>query len=162
MIIRRVAISIIAILLFSTVCHSSALHPVPLQNFLAQKYQPITTVDGIPQNIKEALLKRMKHDPRIANPGEKFNKTDLINARYPMRRLVVAGKTDSSCFICYEHGGRGYHLELVIFNTEKEVPKLEFVGRFFAKISSLEQLVEAIRNDLIRDETVEAERYGYY
>ena len=134
----------------------------PLQRFLAGEYELTTKVDDLPSSIQTALFKRMKHDPRLGNPDDQFNATDVVNPKHPMRRLIVAGHSPTSWFICYEHGGRGYHRQLVIIATDTGTPKILFSGRFNATVSSYKELREAVQRNLVPDETAEAERYGYY
>lgn len=86
------------------------------------------------------LLARMKHDPRLANPGERFNSTDLIDARYPTRRLVLAGGDSRSWFVSYEHGGRGYHRHLVIFTQSDGRPRLTYARTFLSGAATLDEL----------------------
>jgi len=136
--------------------------PAALQSFLATDYTLIATVEGLPMPIQAALFGRMKHDPRLANPGARFNATDVVDPEYPMRRLIVAGHTPTSWFICYENGGRGYHRTLVIMASDAGTPRIVFAGRFTATVRSYTDMRAAIERNLIPDETVETERYGFY
>jgi hypothetical protein len=156
-----IAVSIVAAAPYPVESPAGSL-PLPLQQLLRVKYEPVSTVDGLPSSIQAALFGRMKHDPRLANPGTLFNATDVVNSKLPMRRLIVAGGSPNSWFICYEHGGRGYHRQLVIFATDTDTPKIIFAGRFTAEVKSYKELREVVQRNLIPDETADAERYSYY
>jgi hypothetical protein len=136
--------------------------PPPLQDFLARQYKVTTNVADLPSDVRTALFERMHFDPRLANPGEHFNSTDVINSKYPMRRLIVAGGSPTSWFICYEHGGYAYHRQLVIFTINAGKPRLEFSGRFFAAVHNYQELKDAVKNRSVPDETGQAEQFGYY
>src|SRR5262245_2543169 len=54
--------------------------PGARRNFaLTEQYALATTVQQIPPAVMADLSARMKHDPRLANPGERFNVTDVVD-----------------------------------------------------------------------------------
>jgi hypothetical protein len=109
----------------------------PEQAFLTAKYSLVTTVARIPPAVLTYLSARMKHDARLANPEERFNSTDIIDTRYPMRRLVLAGVESRSWFVSYEHGGRGYHRHLVVFTRSGDRVKLAYARTSCLKLQRL-------------------------
>ncbi len=113
---------------------------------LTEKYVLATTVEQIPPAVVADLSARMKHDPRLANPGERFNRTDVVDPRYPMRRLVLAGLGARSWFVSYEHGGRGYHRHLVVYAQRDGRPTLAYAGTFVSDAATLEELRQLVRN----------------
>jgi|SoiMethySBSTD1v2_1073268.scaffolds.fasta_scaffold50519_2 hypothetical protein len=117
----------------------------PEQAFLTAKYSLVTTVARIPPAVLTYLSARMKHDARLANPGERFNSTDIIDTRYPMRRLVLAGVESRSWFVSYEHGGRGYHRHLVVFTRSGDRVKLAYARTFLSKAATLEELRQLVK-----------------
>lgn len=123
-------------------------------------YQPVSRVDDIPAGVRAALFGLMKHDPRLANPGERFNSTDVVDRRFPMRRLIVAAGLPTSWFVCYEHGGRGYVRHLVIFGVQGDKVELWFSGSVAANVTSLRDLRKAVRDGHVTDNTRDAN--GYY
>ena len=121
----------------------------PEQAFLTAKYSLVTTVERIPRAVLTCLFARAKpswkHDARLANPGERFNSTDIIDTRYPMRRLVLAGVESRSWFVSYEHGGRGYHRHLVVFTRSGDWVKLAYARTFLSKAATLEELRQLVK-----------------
>jgi hypothetical protein len=131
---------------------SEPLVPSGRGNFpLTEKYVLATTVEQIPPAVMADLSARMKHDPRLANPGERFNRTDVIDPRYPMRRLVLAGLGARSWFVSYEHGGRGYHRHLVVYAQRDGRPVLAYAGTFGSEAATLEELRQLVRSRQITE-----------
>ena len=118
---------------------------------LTEKYVLATTVEQIPPAVMADLSARMKHDPRLANPGERFNRTDVVDPRYPMRRLVLAGLGARSWFVSYEHGGRGYHRHLVVYAQRDGRPTVAYAGTFGSDAATLEELRQLVRNGQITE-----------
>lgn len=111
-----------------------------LIKFLSTDYQVVYKTEEIQSNILNALYEKFA-GKKIANPDEEFNPTDVIyDENIPQRRLVFAGSSSNSWFVCYEHGGYGYHCHLIIFSTEKEKVQIMFNGSHFYKPQNLKQL----------------------
>jgi len=77
----------------------------------------ISTVNDIPAPV---LLKfaEIAKDPnlKIANPGEKFQVTDVILEKgLPWRRLIFGGISKDFCMIHYERGGYTHSYYVVLF-----------------------------------------------
>src|SRR5439155_21612082 len=107
-----------------------------------------------------SLLCLMKDDQRLRNPDKRFNSTDVVNRRLPMRRLIVAGGLPTSSLVCYEPGGRGYVRHLLIFGVRDDRVELQFSGSVGAKVTSLRELRKAIREGHVSDNTRDAS--GHY
>jgi uncharacterized membrane protein len=124
------------------------------RNFpLTEQYALATKVQQIPPAVMADLSARMKHDPRLANPGERFNRTDVVDPRYPMRRLVLVGLGARSWFVSYEHGGRGYHRHLVVYAQRDGRPALAYAGTFASDAATLEELRRLVDNKQITEGT---------
>src|SRR5438046_2276818 len=81
----------------------------------------VRTVKQVPAPVLLALQARFTSDKRLADVGEPFDPTDVLTG-LPQRRLVLAGHTATEWFVAYEHGGRAHHLDLVVLNTQGNVP----------------------------------------
>jgi hypothetical protein len=79
----------------------------------------------------------------IANRGKPFNATDVAIHNWPMRRFVLAGSAPGVWFILYEHGGIGYHHNLVVFAKDKSW-QLVVAVTGFVKENNFESLKRAI------------------
>lgn len=53
---------------------------------------------------------------KIANKGQAFNATDVIDKGVPQRRVIDYVVDEHVAYLWYEHGGRGYHQHLVEFS----------------------------------------------
>jgi hypothetical protein len=51
----------------------------------------------------------------IADPGQPFNATDVVDTKLPMRRLVVAAISEKYCIVTYWKGGIALGLKTSIF-----------------------------------------------
>jgi hypothetical protein len=75
--------------------------------------------EGIPANVKLAFSK-IAREPSfaMANPGQKFQVTDVVHNRtLPWRRLVFAGVQDDKWFIHYERGGYAHSYYVAAFKA---------------------------------------------
>src|SRR5262245_57085064 len=116
---------------------------------LTEQYTLARTVQEIPRAVMADLSARMQHDPRLANPGDRFNRTDVVDPRYPMRRLVLAGLGARSWFVSSDDGGRGYHRHLVVYAQRDGRPMLAYAGTFVSEAATLEE-----RRRLVDDKQV--------
>jgi hypothetical protein len=87
-----------------------------IESFVSGNFAIINRMEDLPASVsvfyKEADGKRFT----IANPGERFEATDVIyDASVPRRRLIFAGVVGDKCFVHYEEGGRGLHSDLDLF-----------------------------------------------
>jgi hypothetical protein len=59
----------------------------------------------------------------IADRGDEcFNPTDVVDVTVayttcPMRRFLVAGRAQDAWIVALERGGRGYHVEVLLFSS---------------------------------------------
>lgn len=98
-------------------------------------------VDRLPDSLKSAFARLAKQPEfKMANPDEKFEATDYISdPELPTRRLIFAGVSKNRYFIHYEHGGRGYHHDVVVFDVNPD-GKVSFLGSGSGRAKDLAQL----------------------
>lgn len=78
------------------------------QNFLDGDFKIVTDVRGLPDLVVRAFTESGGSRLLIANPGERFEATDVIqDASVPRKRLIFAGVAEGRCFVHYAQGGRG-------------------------------------------------------
>jgi hypothetical protein len=133
-----------------------------ITKFLSTDYQVVYKTEEIPKNVQNILLKRFSEreliNPNLANPNEEFNATDFIeDPNIPRRRLVFAGLSPDSWFVCYEHGGRGKHCHLVIFSVKENRVQLNFNGTFFYKPADVTELKQWVYYGEVTDDTKNGE-----
>jgi hypothetical protein len=63
----------------------------------------------------------------VADRGQPFNATDVVDTRLPRRRFIVAGYDDETWLVAIEHGGRGYHVEVFLFIVQHPIPRQKWV-----------------------------------
>lgn len=87
-----------------------------VQHFLDGDFKPITDVRSLPRPVLLAFTEQSGSRLLIANPGKKFEATDVIyDASLPQKRLIFAGVSDNRSFVHYEQGGRAHSYVLAFF-----------------------------------------------
>jgi hypothetical protein len=89
------------------------------QRFLAGDYTILPRVADLPGGIQR--LYRVNGGTRIAmaDPGEKFEATDVItDPDVPGRRLILAGIGHDRAFVHYEEGGIAHYYVIELFRLE--------------------------------------------
>jgi mono/diheme cytochrome c family protein len=76
-------------------------------------------IDRLPENLKSAFVLIAKEQVfAMANPGEKFQVTDVISEPgLPRRRLIFAGISRDRYFIHYEKGGIAHSYHVAVFDV---------------------------------------------
>jgi len=83
---------------------------------LKDDFRIITDVSVLPTGVLKAFQEKGGSRSLLANPGAKFNPTDVIgDASVPHRRLILAGTSTNRCFVHYEQGGRGRSYVIEVF-----------------------------------------------
>jgi hypothetical protein len=91
--------------------------------FLNGDFKMVTDVRALPGPVLQKYTEQGGSRLLMANPGQKFQVTDVMNASMPPERLIFAGVAGDKCFVHYERGGRA-HMYVVEFF---EVTSLESV-----------------------------------
>lgn len=79
----------------------------------------VHTLTALPDEVNSLLGQGRTGMDGIADQGGKFNLTDVVDERLPMRRFVIAGINSSCALVAIERGGRGYSRELIVFGQDK-------------------------------------------
>jgi hypothetical protein len=79
-------------------------------------------VDHLPKRLKTAFSALSgQRDFKMANPGEKYQDTDVIvEPGLPFRRLLFAGISKDKYFIHYEMGGYAHSVHIAVFGVDSE------------------------------------------
>jgi hypothetical protein len=120
-------------------------------------FDTIARVEKLPAGVRKLLPIGM------ANPNEGFDATDVDHGR-ASRRLIVAGDSAKCDFVCYEHGGIGYHLHLVIFVDRIMGTKRVFEGRIQSEAvdaATIADIKTLIRSGKIPDDTKGCKKNPY-
>jgi hypothetical protein len=109
----------------------------------------------MPKSLKDAFTKVTRDDHfELADPGKKFQETDVITTSgLPRRRLVFAGSCDGRCLIHYERGGIGHSYMLLLFRTDSNgVLQFEWGASLFQRADSVEKLRSTISSGKFADD----------
>ena len=87
---------------------SDGISQLAAERFLEGDFTIITNVKALPTPVLKAFTEEAGSRLLIANPGEKFEATDVISdSSTPRMRLIFAGVGNDKSFVHYEQGGRG-------------------------------------------------------
>jgi hypothetical protein len=114
--------------------------------FLSTDYQIVYRIEDMRTDVQKALFKKIPRS-RIANPNEKFNDSDYVeDCNIPQRRLIFAGNSPESCFICYEQGGYVPQINLWIFSVKKNKVRLVFNALIDDSLENVQELKNIVRS----------------
>lgn len=96
-------------------CVVTAAAQPGVEAFQAAQFVQVNHVESLPADLRRGLEHTLRSST-MADPGKPFEAGDAIaDERLPRRRLIFAGVSEGLCFVYYEHGGRGLHQHLLIF-----------------------------------------------
>jgi hypothetical protein len=96
--------------------HPAQFSELEKQHFLDGNFKIVKDVRALPSSVLQTFTERDGLRLLIANPGQKFEVTDVIDdASVPRERLIFAGVAGDKCFIHYEKGGYAHSYILEIF-----------------------------------------------
>ena len=79
----------------------------------------VNSVEGLPPDVKKILGRQKTGIEGFADKWDKFNKTDVIDPRLPLRRFNTGGAGPTSALVAYEQGGREYSIHATAFALER-------------------------------------------
>lgn len=95
---------------------SVSISPVEVHQFLEGDFRVIKDMKALPEPVVKVFTETGGTRLTIANPGKKFNATDVIlDQSLPRKRLLFAGVSGEKCFMLYEQGGIGHFYVLALF-----------------------------------------------
>lgn len=129
--LTTLALLLSPILLFAAAPHRPAVAVL----FTSADFRRLDRFEQLPEPVRNHLLSHFGQGPSgsksvIANPNDPFNAGDAIDIRYPMRRLMFAGTSDTLSFVYYVHGGIALHYHVVIY--QRGVTEPVFSGTLIA------------------------------
>ena len=98
------------------------------ERFCQTAWEPVTSLQQIPARLRTFLPIRVGSDNRISDRGGPFNGTDVVDGR-PQRRFVLGGRSGDRWFVCFEQGGRGHHLVLMVYDTTPNETRVALIAR---------------------------------
>ncbi len=149
----RISLFVVALFLLSIALSAQQFHKrlsaAEKEHILDSPFTDVTKTEAISVNAKQAFAKITNESSfGLANPGQKYQVTDVVVERgLPRRRLVFAGVWGDEWFIHYELGGRGHGYCVLLFRVDP-ANRVQFVwggaGSHGAKnLSQLRKMVAA-------------------
>lgn len=93
---------------------------VERREFLNAGYRIVWKVTDLPAGIQKLYAVKGGSQSAIADPGAKFEATDVItDPELPRRRLIFAGIAQDRAFIHYEEGGIAHFYIVEFFRLEQ-------------------------------------------
>jgi hypothetical protein len=131
---------------------SSALSPALRSHITNERFGLVTSIRGLPLGVRDALQALFGSSTLdIANPGERFQVTDVIvDPPLPIRRLVAAGCSTDHCLVYYERGGIAHSWQAALFHWTPEATRFEFGGVAPRGLASVDDVRAAVLSGAVK------------
>ena len=113
----------------------------------------ISSVKDIPASVL-AKFAEIAKDPniKIANPGEKFQATDVIYEKgLPSRRLIWGGLSKEYCVVHYEQGGYAHSFRVILLRRSGNDATFLWGGAILDRIKNLLDFRNLLKEDVLDD-----------
>ena len=113
----------------------------------------VRRVDAVPAGVWTAFAAASAdHSSSMANPGEKWQATDVIMEKgLPWRRLIFAGVSDQYCLLHYERGGIAHSFHLMLFRRDGDEWRLVWRAAS-GHIEKLSDVAAALQSPAVQDD----------
>lgn len=116
--------------------------------FLNADYRIVRKVADLPAGIRKLYTPKGKSRVAIADPGEKFEATDVItDPELPTRRLIFAGVAQDRAFIHYEEGGVAHSYIVELFRLKSPDIATGLWSGYRGPAKSLEEMKKLVLGD---------------
>lgn len=125
-----------------------------VRHLLSGNCTTISLPREVPNQVENAFATITRDQPfALADPGARFNSTDVIEQGLPRRRLVLAGNCEDRWFIEYEHGGIGLSVAIMVLRVNEDRSVTFIWGRHLKeRAGNLDELRSALNNGAFWDE----------
>jgi hypothetical protein len=167
MVLSRI-VAVISVILLSA-CASEVLKesdpnvPIPpidasknahLRRFLSADFQLVHRTRQIDPAVLPLLRSKLRSDPRLAEPNEIFQGSDVMDPRnLPRRQFVLGGYVPGFWFIDYLQGGFAPCHHLILFSRMNTGWEIVFAGDLFLKQRTLAGIRSAVRSGRLLPQT---------
>ena len=110
--------------------------------------KPLTearSLEALPLQLNSLLGRDRGGLEGIAERNGKFNVTDVVDDKLPMRRFILAGLSASCAIVAVERGGRAHTYEVVAFEYTNAKWRIAQRRSINAAPRSLQELVAHVR-----------------
>ena len=102
-------------------------------------------IKDIPPFIKTILNRLTKDNFSIANPGEKWQATDVILEELPARQLIYLGIGDNITLLTYYTGGVGKSEHILIFKYQNKQITDFWCGNVLKNLKTKTEIINFLR-----------------
>lgn len=118
------------------------------REFLNADYRIVRKVADLPAGMQKLYTAKGGSRIAIADPGEKFEATDVItDPDLPRRRLIFAGVTQGRAFIYYEEGGIAHSYIVELFRLESPDIAVGLWSGYRGPAKNIEELKELVSEE---------------
>lgn len=127
-------------------CSAAAVEKTELPGFLfGQSYEAVTSVVAMPTDVRAALAAMLhQKELRMAEPGEPFNSSCLIEPNLPMARFSGAAINGHTAVVHFETGGFAPTNHIVVFDRGATETVLLWRGYTTERLLDAEALRHAL------------------
>jgi hypothetical protein len=154
------ALCAIAVASLSVVLSGRQAKPTVLSETLrahvkGERFDIVTSIRGFPLGVRSGLQALFgSPDLDIAEPGEKFQATDVMTVpRLPSRRLLAGGCSTDHCLVHYERGGFAHAWFVAVFHWAPDETRFEWGGIAPGRLATVEDIRKAILSGAIKPST---------
>jgi hypothetical protein len=118
------------------------------QHMLDGTFTIITDARQLPASVKDEFTPQGSSSMDMANPGEKFQITDVVvDKKLPWNRLIFAALSSDKCIIHYERGGRAHSYYAKVYGVApKQRATLLWTGALMQPACNLTELRSMVAN----------------
>ena len=102
-------------------------------------FHEVASLTGLPPAIRSQL----GAGSGIADRDECFNATDVVSSPCPTTRFLVAGRDQDVWLVALEQGGRGHHVEVLLFSSPSAAADHKWV-LFEKRPATLKEVVQEL------------------
>jgi hypothetical protein len=118
------------------------------RDFLNAHYTIVGKVADLPAGVRTLYTVRGASRAAIADPGQKFEATDLItDPHLPRRRLIFAGVAGDRVFIHYEQGGFGHSYLVALFRLKSPDFAVGLWSGYRGPVKNFEEMKRLVLED---------------
>jgi hypothetical protein len=104
----------------------------------------VRTLKDLPPGVQTVLDVGSPGLDGIADRNGKYNPTDVVDSRLPMRRFLIAGQDAEAALVAIEHGGLGWRVEVALFSYTDRKATVERRWTLFESPNTLRDLVNRL------------------
>jgi len=153
----RRALCAIGVAALSVVLSARQAKPAVLSETLrahvkSERFDIVTSIRGFPLGVRSGLQTLFGGpDLDIAEPGEKFQATDVMTMpRLPSRRLLAGGCSTDHCLVHYERGGIAHTWLVAVFHWTPAETRFEWGGIAPGHLATIDDIRKAILSGAIK------------